>query len=205
MVESFRFISVPVTVICICMVIMTGCGSRSYFESKEPGDEVGSDEVAKEQDLEVADQNEVTEPVSCFVQVSGEVKNPGVYELPQGSRIYEAVLMAGGITDEADVRMMNQASCINDGDMIYVPSYEENAKAASDQTAGGITADGKVNLNAATEEELMTLPGIGAQKAKLIVSYRDENGAYKDPADIMQIQGIKQGIYDQIKDLVVTQ
>ena len=85
--------------------------------------------------------------------------------------------------------------------MIYVYSREEHEQM---QQASAEEADGRIDLNSATAAELTSLPGIGESKANLIVQYREEHGAFQSPEDIKQIQGIKDGVYNQIKDLVVT-
>ena len=215
MIQNMRYTLVFLMLVVTCLVT-NGCGSKSYFESVEAAEsaEDGTDEdpqqakTAKDASDTVDEKaSDETESV-VFVQVSGEVIHPGVYELENGSRIFEAIEAAGGITEDADVRTMNQATVVSDGDMIYVPAYgeaESEGSMTGTKSQSGITEDGKVNLNAATVEELMTLPGIGEAKARLIVDYRETNGRYEDPAEIMKIQGIKQGVYDRISDMVVTE
>ncbi len=205
MIQNMRYTLVFLMLVATCAVT-NGCGSKSYFESVEAA---SAAESAEDGSADAVDEKapEETEPV-VFVQVSGEVIHPGVYELENGSRIFEAIEAAGGITEDADIRTMNQATAVSDGDMIYVPAYGEAGSEGSmtgTKPQLGITEDGKVNLNAATVEELMTLPGIGEAKARLIVDYRETNGRYEDPAEIMKIQGIKQGVYDRISDMVVTE
>ena len=215
MIQNMRYTLVFLMLVVTCLVT-NGCGSKSYFESVEAAEsaEDGTDEdpqqakTAKDASDTLDEKaSDETESV-VFVQVSGEVIHPGVYELENGSRIFEAIEAAGGITEDADIRTMNQATVVSDGDMIYVPAYgeaESEGSMTGTKSQSGITEDGKVNLNAATVEELMTLPGIGEAKARLIVDYRETNGRYEDPAEIMKIQGIKQGVYDRISDMVVTE
>ena len=142
----------------------------------------------------------------CYVHVCGAVHVPGVYALAEGSRVYEALLLAGGLTEEASERSVNQAELIQDGQMIFVPTTEEAefgvaAGAVSAGVAAG-TADGRVNLNTASVSELMTLPGIGQAKAESIVAYREKNGAFSSVEEIMQVDGIKEGLYTRIKDKI---
>ena len=215
MIQNMRYTLVFLMLVVTCLVT-NGCGSKSYFESVEAASaKDGADEYSQQaKDASDGAEDTVDEKASdetesvVFVQVSGEVIHPGVYELENGSRIFEAIEAAGGITEDADVRTMNQATVVSDGDMIYVPAYGEagsEGSIAGTKSQSGITEDGKVNLNAASVEELMTLPGIGEAKARLIVDYRETNGRYEDPAEIMKIQGIKQGVYDRISDMVVTE
>ncbi|MBO6214998.1 MAG: helix-hairpin-helix domain-containing protein [Lachnospiraceae bacterium] len=245
MIENTGRVLIFIT-ISILVLTVPGCGSESYFETvaaEEATDtmedtakasgEMTEDE-AKDSDEAAESWDSTTETATVlqdtdrdydkaeeiartiFVQVSGEVINPGVYELPVGSRIYEGILAAGGVTDKADVRRLNQAGVLSDGDMIYI--YAEGELETDDGTAvyegsgiqkedtstsPGITSDGMVDINHATAEELMTLPGIGESKARLIIDYRETNGGFSAPSDIMKIRGIKQGVYDNIKDRII--
>ena len=129
------------------------------------------------------------------VFVCGAVKAPGVYELPAGSRVYEAIALAGGTTDEAAQTAVNQAELLCDGQMIEIPTREEQmAKAAAEEAR----ADGLVNINSADLEELKTLPGIGDSKARSIIAYRAENGAFENPEDIKNVDGIGEGVFAKL-------
>ena len=149
----------------------------------------------------------------CYVHVCGAVRVPGVYALAQGSRVYEALLMAGGLTEDASERSVNQAELLWDGEMIFVPTVEEARDGVTGVWAGATTgdtsakevmeiSDERVNLNTASKTELMTLPGIGQAKAESIVAYRETNGAFSSVEEIMQVDGIKEGLYTRIKDKI---
>ena len=159
---------------------------------------------------------------TIFVYVCGEVVSPGVYELPEGSRIYEAVEAAGGMKEGADPDFINQAAVLEDGDKLKIYSRDETS--SMEKTSDGITAGtgssgsgnagsseagdtksgktSKININTADESELMTLPGIGEARAKAIISYRKESGGFETIEDIMKVNGIKDSVFDQIKDIV---
>lgn len=144
---------------------------------------------------------------TIYVQVSGAVAHPGVYQLPEGSRIFEAIELAGGVTAEADITSVNQAQFLSDGQMIYMYAVgEEGAEGAATEAAGEKTAeaesDDRVNINTATTEQLMTLPGIGQSKAESIISFREEHGAFCSVEEIMNIEGIKEGVFSKIKDRI---
>lgn len=142
-------------------------------------------------------------PDEIYVQISGEVMCPGVYKLPAGSRIFEAVELAGGITPEADLSSVNQAEMLSDGQMVYIYAVGEEWKSLPGQTTGeSKTGDGKVNINTASEEELLTLPGIGLSKAEDIISWRETNGPFDCVEDIMNIRGIKEGVFSKIEDRI---
>jgi len=149
------------------------------------------------------EENEAT--VSCMVHVCGAVERPGVYELPQGSRIYQAIECAGGLSNEADPNYLNQADFVSDGEKVYVPTREEVAEMDSPLqnvvTQSGETGapSGLVNLNTASEEQLCTLPGIGSSKARSIIAYREEHGSFDRIESVMNVAGIKDGLFQKIK------
>ena len=130
------------------------------------------------------------------VFVCGSVVTPGVYELPAGSRVYEAVALAGGMTDEAAQTAVNQAELLADGQMIEIPTKEEQQAQADAEKA---RSDGLVNINTAGLEELQTLPGIGESKARSIIAYREKNGTFKATEDIKNVDGIGDGIYAKLE------
>ena len=151
-------------------------------------------------DLDAKDTQEETKSskeanTDIYVYVCGAVEREGVYRLPAGSRIYEAVEMAGGFREDAATAEVNQAEVLQDEARVYVPTFAE-------VVAGEAENDGKINLNKATKEELMTLPGVGASRAESIIQYRSENGGFKSIEEIMLISGIKEGLFEKIKDLI---
>ena len=153
-----------------------------------------------------------------YVYVCGEVKKPGVYALRPESRVYEAVELAGGFTKQAAQDSLNMAEPLSDGQMVRIASKQETQPAAGGQSSpGGIggstgaeagtgTAAGdseKVNLNTADADQLQTLSGIGESKALAILAYREENGSFSKPEDLMNVPGIKEGTYTKIKDQII--
>lgn len=143
-------------------------------------------------------KEEKTETSSVFVHVCGAVKKEGVYELMAGSRVVDAIKKAGGLTEKASRKGINQAELLIDGSQIYIPSKEEEASSYSPF----LGESAKTNINTATKEELMNLPGIGEKKALDIIQYREENGMFKEIKDIMKIRGIKENLYHKIKEKV---
>ena len=140
-----------------------------------------------------------TEPIKIYVHICGEVNNPGVYELAEGSRIFEAVEAAGGFTEGAAQASLNLAQVISDEEQIVILSQEEAAEKArlEREQAAGI-----VNLNTASKEQLMTLPGIGESRAEDIIRYRKESGGFQNIEEIMRVPGIKESAYLKIKDSI---
>lgn len=168
------------------------------------------------------------EPNVIWVHVCGAVRRPGVYELQAGSRVYEAVQAAGGFADQADQDYVNQAQKLPDGVKLVIPTEEEAGKARAEEPSAeapqkdtaqiGIAADtifagmedggqtqdgnGRININTASESQLCEIPGIGATRAAAIAAYRESHGAFQKPEDIMKVNGIKEGMYEKIKDSI---
>ena len=164
------------------------------------------------------------EEKTLVVHICGAVSAPGVYELPAGSRIIDVVEAGGGFLPEADEACCNLAEEIVDGCQIYIMTKTESCADGQTEKKAGIqtspdsdmqTTDrnvrsnsatalenGLVNLNTADVAALMTLPGIGESRAKAIISYREQHGAFAQIEDIMKISGIKQAAFSKIKDKI---
>ncbi|MBE5911904.1 ComEA family DNA-binding protein [Pseudobutyrivibrio sp.] len=182
--------------VCCSLFLFTGCGQKSYFQASD------STEVSQEKSEEELPASEASTDQNIFVQVSGAVVSPGVYELPGDSRVYAAIEAAGGLLQTADDSDINQAAILEDGQKIYVYSAEEMAKLQEAAIAEESANDGLVNINTADVQLLTTLPGIGENKAKQIVAYRDSNGAFSSIEDIKNVSGIGDGIFNQINSLI---
>ena len=150
----------------------------------------------------------VTEPETIQVYVCGAVEVPGVYALKAQARVFEAVELAGGLTQEADPDQVNQARLLTDGEKIYIPRKGEEtvavtAAAGTGQSGTGSTAGtGSININTASLSELISLPGIGESKAQSIIDYRTEHGAFASTEDIKSVSGIGEAIYSRIADRI---
>ena len=140
-----------------------------------------------------------TEPIKIYVHICGEVNNPGVYELAEGSRIFEAVEAAGGFTEGAAQASLNLAQVISDEEQIVILTQDEAAEKARQERE---QAAGIVNLNTASKEQLMTLTGIGESRAEDILRYRQESGGFQAIEEIMNVPGIKESAYLKIKDSI---
>lgn len=140
---------------------------------------------------------ETPEPRMLVVHIAGSVADPGVYELPDGSRVTDAISAAGGATSEADLDALNLAALLADGQKIYVPKVGE----VSPQVAGNASA--KVNLNSATAAQFEELPGIGPVLAQRIVDYRTKRGGFTSVRQLMEVEGIGPKKFASLEDLVV--
>ncbi len=132
------------------------------------------------------------------VHICGAVKEPGVYEVEEGSRIADALELAGGFTDTADLSAVNLAMYVTDGSQVVIPTREESAE-------NKVRREKLVNLNTATAEELCGLPGIGESRAEAIIAYREAHGGFASTEELMQVSGIKEASYQKLKDKVRTE
>lgn len=179
----------------------------------------------KKENLDEEEQEEVY----YQIDIKGEVNVPGIYTVKEGSRVIDVIRLAGDLTEDADTSVLNLSKKVADEMVIIVYSYDEVTgftetleKEKIEQEAclnqNGITNDacignsedntssssvvisGKLSLNTATLEELMTLPGIGEAKALAIIQYREEVGAFQSIEELKEVSGIGDAIFDQIKE-----
>jgi len=145
-------------------------------------------------------------PGPLRVDVAGAVKTPGVYTLPRGSLVSDAIAAAGGPAADADLDRINKALSVQDGAQVYVPRIAQpipttiNAPAPSPVTRGGQVSvtEKPVDLNTASVDELDTLPGVGPATAQRII----EGQPYGAVEDLLRVKGIGQATFDKLKDLV---
>lgn len=152
-------------------------------------------------DAEGGGTEDPAEEKVVVVHVGGAVAAPGVYELPEGSRVRDALAAAGGLASDAAEDALNQARVASDGEQIIVPTVEESLAAAPSAGAAP-SAAGKVNINRAGEAELDALPGIGAATARKIIADREENGPFSSPEDLKRVAGIGDKKYEDLADLI---
>ena len=135
------------------------------------------------------------------IDVAGKVKNPDVYELPQGSRVFEAIDAAGGVTKGGDSSDVNMARLLEDGEQIYIESSSASGRSLPSRSSG--TRGGKVNLNRANLLELDGLPGVGPVLAARIVEWRSKNGNFKSVDELRRVSGIGDAKFNELKEVVV--
>ena len=180
----------------------TGCKKQSYLETQSDLQE----EHTKSADTTEEKKQQTEQVTEIYVQIDGAVKKPGVYTFSEESRVYELIEAAGGLLPEAYDLGINQAKRLADGEKIYVYTKEEieNGAGTTDtQNPKGQTDDGKININTASVEELMTLSGIGETRAKDIIAYRNAHGAFSLPEDLKNVSGIGDSTYNKIADAII--
>lgn len=200
-----------ICVIIICMLTAGVCYSCKKDEGEAPMTELKfaqSEELLSEtagsgeldpQQVGQSQETQETLPL-CYVHICGEVKQPGVYELREGQRVFQAVEMAGGFTEDAAAEFLNMAQVIQDGMKLVVPSISQVENQLIPQEISQSQETLKININTASKEQLMTLKGIGESRAEDIIRFREEQGNFKKIEDIMKIPGIKDAAFQKIKD-----
>ena len=197
---------------------------QGNLQESSQGSSQGSSQENLQQDLQSLLTSEArTETVGTIaVYLCGQVCNPGVYILEEGSRLYQAVEMAGGLTSQAQAEAVNLARVLSDSEQIYIPDISETivpsvaenlqAKNLGNETVpianGSNELDSSdqsgtvININHATVSELMQLPGIGQVKAEAIIAYRNSNGLFSSIEEIKNVPGIKEAAFEKIKGMI---
>ena len=158
--------------------------------------------VSKDEKEDKNQKEEAVEQDLITVDVKGAVKSPGIYDLPVGSRINDAVQKAGGLTDNADSKSINLAQKISDEALVYVPTKEEATSQATQSNAFNSKENKKVNLNKASLEELKQVKGLGAKRAQDIIDHRDSNGKFKSVDELKKVSGIGAKTIEKLKEYV---
>ena len=158
--------------------------------------------VSKDEKEDKNQKEEVVEQDLITVDVKGAVKSPGIYDLPVGSRINDAVQKAGGLTDNADSKSINLAQRISDEALVYVPTKEEATSQEAHSNASNTKENKKVNLNKASLEELKQVKGLGAKRAQDIIDHRESNGKFKSVDELKKVSGIGAKTIEKLKEYV---
>jgi competence protein ComEA len=158
---------------------------------------IGQDNTVKiSKSNELPEQNSNIESPKIYVHVAGSVKSPGIYQLDSGTRVYDAVLAAGGFTDKANQASVNMARALNDGEQLLVSS-ESTGAVYEDALSSTL-----ISLNQASSSQLEDLPGVGPALAGRIVDWRTANGGFKAKEDLLNVAGIGDKLFASVKDLV---
>lgn len=160
--------------------------------------------VSKDSSTEKEVKEEPVEQDLITVDVKGAVKSPGIYDLPVGSRVNDAVQKAGGLTEQADSKSLNLAQKVSDEALVYVPTKGEESASqqAGSGTASSTSKEKKVNLNKASLEELKQVKGLGGKRAQDIIDHRESNGKFKSVDELKKVSGIGAKTIEKLKDYV---
>ena len=201
-----------IIVICACLGLALGGffllkpSSQTSVKETNLSAEVAavSKDSSSEKEVKKEEKDESPEQDLITVDVKGAVKSPGIYDLPVGSRVHDAVQKAGGLTEEADSKSLNLAQKVSDEVLVYVPTKGEEA--ASQQATSGTTPstskEKKVNLNKASLEELKQVKGLGGKRAQDIIDHREANGKFKSVDELKKVSGIGAKTIEKLKDYV---
>ena len=177
-----------VIVLIIALLIMTAVGIKLSDKEEEMIFTGFEKTVSEDKEL-----TEVKTSGYIFVDIDGAVKNPGVYQLEDGDRVNDAIIMAGGLTEHAYTKNLNKARKISDGEKIYIPAEGEIESSSN--------SSGLININTASIGELMSLPGIGEVYAQRIIDYRSSK-LFGSVEEIKNIEGIGEKTFEKIKELI---
>ena len=177
-----------------------------YFSYKKTEDFLNVNQYEETNIIEEVQEEDEISTEKIIIYIIGEIKNPGVYTLDVDSRILDAIEMAGGTTENADLENINLAYTISDGEKIKIPSINEEKDGNNIDVENEIIENNSnsININTADISKLITLPGIGESTAQKIITYREENGKFKKIEDIKNVSGIGENKYNQIKNLIKT-
>lgn len=140
-------------------------------------------------------------PTPITVYIIGSINTPGVYKLPQGSRLQDLITSAGGLSSDADPEAINLAKTLDDEEKIIVPARASGQKQSDTVESNGFP----ININTASKEELMLLPSIGETRADEIIAYREKQGSFTNIDQIMNVPGIGTDTYQKIQELIITE
>lgn len=193
-----------ILIMMLTAIIFTACNSEPQILLENNDNNFEGQEAFAEKDEIIAVSSDL-----LYVHVTGAVNNPGVVEMTAGSRLFEAISKAGGFAENAAMDYCNLAVIVSDGEQYYIPTIDE-ARYLKSQLEASADAElishyddaGRLDINLATKSELMELPGIGSTRADAIIAYRESAGGFLLAEDIMQVSGIKDNLYGQIKDYI---
>ncbi len=192
--NKIKIVAVPVLVIAAVLFFWLNSGSDEIKIDEGNSSAIEEDGVF---------QQEVNSTQShLYVDIGGEVMKPGVYEVSDGTRLFEVIDKAGGLTEDADIDGINRAETVQDGQKIMIGRHGENPDENRDSySANNVTdsGEGKVNINTADAAALQTIPGIGPSKADRIIEYRESEGKFNEIDDIKNISGIGNKTFESIK------
>lgn len=193
----------------LIIVVIFGVAIYYFICYRKNDEEISYTNILVNENFEenVVDKEEIKSTIKVYV--TGEVNNPGVIELNTGARIEDAINLSGGITQFANLKKVNLAYVLEDGQKLYIPNVNDKEidYISNDNGEGVIEseekANSKVNINTNNINELMELPGVGEALAQRIINYRNENGKFKNIEDLKNVSGIGEKKFENLKEFIV--
>lgn len=194
------------------LVILLFFSLFSYFFNESPNYSIDYTQEKEEGLISEESASEIEENFRIIVHLAGEVNNPGVYQLKEGDRLVDLLKTAGGLTDKADLELINLAVTLADGQKIIIPNIEQRNREENDfkeqnsidlnnlAVIAGENNGSLININRADLNQLVELSGIGEAKAQAIINYREENGLFQSKEELIKISGIGEKTLDNIRD-----
>lgn len=198
--------------ISIATLIVSAILYNILYTNNEKNEIFNEFDTEEENRVEIIEEKE--EIKTIFVDISGEVINPGLYELKENARVNDAIIAAGGVTDKADLSEINLAYILSDAIKITIPktgnyNIKENSQKSTSIISSSLMSNidvssntGLININIATKDQLKMLEGIGEATAQKIIDYRTQNGQFKHIEDIKNVSGIGESKYQSIKNKI---
>lgn len=192
-------------VVLIITISLFNFFNKNFIMGEETSQEydINVNEIIEELENEELPMGE--EPQEIMIHISGQVYKPGIVVIKSGSRVIDAVDLAGGLKKDADLDKINLAKKLSDEEKIYIPKIgEEDIPIQGLNYEESLGVSNKVNINTSTKDELLSLPGIGEVIADKIIKYRNQN-IFKNIEDIMNVSGIGEKKFESIKELITVQ
>ncbi len=198
--EFIKKAALPLTVVAALLFLwITGGDGKEEISVKESQEQSVKHEELKGEDE--FDSEEIDETEDIYVDISGCVKEPGVYKVAAGTRIFQVIERAGGLTEGADIESVNRAEEVTDGQKIIINLVGEQKPEAIGNTYSEEDSD-KVNINTADSSRLQAIPGVGPATAQKIIEYREQNGKFKSVEDIKNVSGIGDKTFENMRPYI---
>ncbi len=182
---------------------ITAGSAEDYSEEQNLNNEKSDNEQSGKEQLNEEPSDETRKYI--YIHICGAVVKPAVYKVEEDTRLFDVIQLAGGLAKDAAGDFVNQAALVEDGQRVYIPAIDEVEGMKPEdfqENESNALNSGKVDINKASREELMTLAGIGESKAESIIAYRQEHGSFKTIEEIKNINGIKDSVFNKISDMI---
>jgi len=206
--EKWMKLAVIALVVITALVFFGTKGEKEEIVVIRNGETVTEERIESDESEPESSVSQDIEPAArLVVDIDGCIKHPGVYAIDEGTRLYEVIEMAGGLTKSADTTLINQAEVLADGQKIIIPkkatiSEGGNGQETDSSLTLGQTADSRININLADADALQEIPGIGPATAEKILAYRETNGKFKTVEEIKNVSGIGEKTFEKMKDKI---